>query len=389
MEHLVRNLLGILRRSLVILLCGILLSSIIVYLPCMIFGCSPLSVMCVDPSFRLPFVHDLIGAMAEHYGLVAEPDVWNWIGILWATFSNSIHCDFGVSFLYAQPVSRLISERLPNTTLLLLMSSAIAGFSLKRLKSRQEEGLTARERNDTLGTSLPIFWISMMFLLIFSFMLPEWTMSLLEVEIGTPQFGTISYEVWQISRTSSLGAILITGDVLFHLALPSLVLSRFIFFSLSHLVRRKAKIERGESVVMTLGRHSEEVARVIPKIVSVLILVEVVFTWRGIGSLLFHSILITDTPTVLGVLVTIVSITVVGILVVEISGELCRWRLTDPNAQKASTQDHFNGEFAHAFRAYLLDRLPRTMDITQSIALRNVYQRRKGEESPPVVRDSL
>ena len=372
MERLVRNLLGSLSRNLIILVSGILFTSVLVYLPCILFGCSPVSIMCVDPAIRRPFVQEFIDAMMAHYGLVAEPDVWNWVTTIWATFTNSIHANFGLSFLYMQPVSRLIGERLPNTALLIVAASAIAGVSLRRMSNRQEKERRTRARYAVFGSSVPNFWFGMMLLISFSFMLPEWTQNIFGVEIGAPQFGTISYEVWEFARISSLGAIIVAGDLLLHLALPAFVLSRFIVFSLAHLLD-DSHLDDGHtrSLLATIASCSSDVVKMIPRLVSALVLLEVVFTWRGVGAFLFQSILLMDTPSILGALVSILTITIAMTLVVESSGEISRYILGTKSNSVGAPVQYSNGGVAGAVRAYLLGRLPVSMDITRSAPLMN------------------
>jgi len=72
--------------------------------------------------------------------------------------------------------------------------------------------------------ALPVFWLGMMLLLLFGYMLPEWTDAMWGVRYGFPQFGTISYEVWEVARSDPFGALIVAGDVLHHLFLPMITL---------------------------------------------------------------------------------------------------------------------------------------------------------------------
>ena len=137
--------------------------------------------------------------------------------------------NFGVSFLTQRPVMASIVERLPNTLLLMGTSSMVA--ILLGIWTGVKVAADPGSRKDVGAVSvalfiyaLPIFWLGMMLLLVFGFMLPEWTDAMWGVRIGFPQFGTISYDVWEIARSNPFGALMVAGDVLHHLVLPVITL---------------------------------------------------------------------------------------------------------------------------------------------------------------------
>jgi ABC-type antimicrobial peptide transport system permease subunit len=56
-----------------------------------------------------------------------------------------------------------------------------------------------------------------------------------------------------------------------------------------------------------------------PVFISTLILVEIVFTWRGLGLYLFHSLLRMDLPAIRGSIITLSLIVILAKLILDIS----------------------------------------------------------------------
>ncbi|MFW9927140.1 MAG: hypothetical protein ACFFDM_10290, partial [Candidatus Thorarchaeota archaeon] len=193
-------------------------------LPTFLFGASPVSLMLSD-ELRRNLTQDLLEQMYANFGLVPDPDIFDWIYMFWRYIVSMFTGNFGVSFLTQQPVMTAIIERLPNTLLLMGTSSMVS--ILLGIWTGVKVAADPGSRKDVGAVTvalfiyaLPIFWLGMMLLLIFGFMLPEWTEAVWGVRVGFPQFGTISYDVWEIARTSPFGALMVTTDLLHHLFLP-------------------------------------------------------------------------------------------------------------------------------------------------------------------------
>ncbi|MHA1135554.1 MAG: ABC transporter permease [Candidatus Thorarchaeota archaeon] len=197
-------------------------------LPTFLFGASPVSLMLSD-ELRRNLTQDLLEQMYANFGLVQNPDIFDWIYMFWRYIVSMFTGNFGVSFQNRQPVIEEIVTRLPNTLLLMGTSSMVAILLgiWTGVKVAAEPGSRKDVSAVTLALfiyALPVFWLGMMLLLVFGFMLPEWTEAMWGIRLGFPQFGTISYEVWEVARTDPFGALYVAGDVLHHLTLPMITL---------------------------------------------------------------------------------------------------------------------------------------------------------------------
>jgi len=243
--------------------------------------------------------------------------------------------DLGYSFRHRRPVSTLVAERLPWTILLvgtaLLISTilgvALAAFAVWRRGRRRD---TASIALFTFLESTPPFWIGLLLLI--------WFAANLKV---LPLYGTVS-----VDATTGLARV---GDILLHLVLPAatLVLTSVgaVFLlaraSLLGVVREdyvlvaRAKGLRERSVAF---RHALPAAS-LPIATSVLlrvgalaggaVIVERVFSYRGIGTLMLEASFGRDFPLLQGG-VFVLTLVVVG---VNLVGDLLYPRL-DPRVRR-------------------------------------------------------
>ncbi|MHA2351672.1 MAG: ABC transporter permease, partial [Candidatus Thorarchaeota archaeon] len=197
-------------------------------LPTFLFGVDPISMMISD-DLRSRMTTEFLERIYTSFGLVMNPDIFDWIYMFWRYLVNMFTGNFGVSFLSQRPVMDTIVERMPNTLLLMGTSSMVAILLgiWTGVKVASDPGSKKDLGAVTIALfvyALPVFWLGMVLLMVFGFMLPSWTSATFGVEIGFPQFGTISYEVWEVARTSPFGALIVAGDVLHHLFLPMITL---------------------------------------------------------------------------------------------------------------------------------------------------------------------
>jgi peptide/nickel transport system permease protein len=213
--------------------------------------------------------------------------------------------DWGYSFLYMRPVIESIGQHL-GWTLALVMPAIIIGAILAAIlgslaawyrKSRVDIGLSA---SFLFAYSMPHYWLAMMLLYIFSFLL------------GWFPLGTVSS-----GGTSSLPYFI---DVLWHMLLP---LSVLIVFKASYdflVVRNSVAAISGEDYILmskakglsqmaVLFRHALRNALAplltvtaiqFGAIVSGALLVEIVFSWPGMGTLIYDAISARDYPLIQG-----------------------------------------------------------------------------------------
>jgi peptide/nickel transport system permease protein len=231
--------------------------------------------------------------------------------------------NFGVSFLTQRPVMDSIVERLPNTLLLMGTSSMVS--ILLGIWTGVKVAADPGSRKDVGAVTvalfiyaLPVFWLGMMLLLIFGFMLPEWTEAMWGIRIGFPQFGTISYEVWEVARTDPMGALMVVGDVLHHLFLPMITLGIGGYGGYFLYMRNNLIDVMTEDYILTARAKGLDENQVLYKhglknamlpmvtiiamnfgfLINGATLTETVFTWRGLGRFIFESLLLMDYPVI-------------------------------------------------------------------------------------------
>ena len=303
-------------------------------LPTFLFGADPISLMISD-QLRHALTKDLLEQMYANFGLVMNPDLFDWIYMFWRYIVNMFTGNFGVSFATKQPVMASIVDRLPNTLLLMGTSSMVA--ILLGIWTGVKVASNPGSKKDIGAVTvalfiyaLPVFWLGMMLLMIFGYMLPVWTQNTFGVSIGFPQFGTISYEVWITARTSPFGALIVAGDVLHHLFLPMITLGvggyggYFLYMrnnlidvmTEDYILTARAKGLDENQVLYKHGMKNAMlpmvtiIAMTFGFLINGATLTETVFTWRGLGRFIFESLISLDYPVVQAIFL-IIAITAV------------------------------------------------------------------------------
>lgn len=217
--------------------------------------------------------------------------------------------NLGYSFYFNEPVTKLIAQRLPATILLVvaaLVLAVVIGVVMGVISARKPKGVFNSFVTifALIGYAAPVFWTGIMLILAFAFYLPIF-----------PVNGM--YNV--INPKDGLDHAL---DVLRHLALPAISLAILNAAQYSRLSRasmidtlnadyiRTARA-KGLNERVVVVKHALRNA-LLPVVTMVglqfghlfagAILVETVFSWPGLGRLVFESILRRDYPTLLGVL---------------------------------------------------------------------------------------
>jgi peptide/nickel transport system permease protein len=303
-------------------------------LPTFLFGVDPISMMISD-DLRTRMTTEFLERIYNSFGLVMNPDIFDWIYMFWRYLVNMFTGNFGVSFLSQRPVIDTIVERLPNTLLLMGTSSMVAILLgiWTGVKVASDPGSKKDIGAVTVALfiyAIPVFWLGMVLLMVFGFMLPSWTSATFGFEIGFPQFGTISYEVWDVARTSPFGALIVAGDVLHHLVLPMITLGVGRYGGYFLYMRNNLIDVMTEDYILTarakgldenqvLYKHGMKNA-MLPMVTIIAMtfgfmidgatLTETVFTWRGMGRYIFESLIALDYPVVQAIFL-IIAITAV------------------------------------------------------------------------------
>jgi len=251
---------------------------------------------------------------------------------------NMLTFQFGNSNAPATPpVLDLIAERLPNTLLLMGVStilSIVIGVILGVFAAYKRGGTfdTSMVTISLIFFSLPVFWIGMMFIGLFALNLkwfpPGMTVPQEWIKPGPwPEpLATFNIFGWQMT----IPGLTEIGGRLYHLFLPALTLTLFQYGNFLLLTRATMLETLTEDYIVTarakglkertvLFRHSLKNASLpiitsaalsFGTIISGAIITETVFNWPGIGLLTWKSIVTYDYP-VLHVLFYIMALCVI------------------------------------------------------------------------------
>jgi len=241
--------------------------------------------------------------------------------------SRAVRGEFGLSLRQAQPVSRLIAERLPAT---LELSAVAALFAL--LGGVSMGVYTALRRNTWLsqfllavslvGVSLPTFLIGILLILVFAVLL-GWL----------PSFGrgdTVSLGWWSTG--------FLTASGLKSLILPAITLGLFQMTLIQRLVRAEMlEVLRTDYIKFARARGLTDRAvhfghalknTLVPvititglqlgAIIAFAIITETVFQWPGMGLLFIQAVTFADVPVMAAYLCLIALFFVIINLVVDL-----------------------------------------------------------------------
>jgi peptide/nickel transport system permease protein len=276
-----------------------------------------------------------------------------------------IRGDFGNSVRFNRPVIQILVERLPATIELSLMAFSIAvaiGISTGIISAiyRNSPIDVTTLIGTNIGVSMPVFWLGLILMYVFALLLKDTPFRL-------PALGRLSagvrpvpfYEVYGMTATNGnawffmldflsnlyiFNSILtldfqVLGDTIKHLILPAVTLSIIPLAVIAHMTRASLLEELGLNYIRAarakgLGRHMVIMKHgfrnaLIPIVtimglqISVLlsgaVLAETIFSFPGLGRMLFESIVVHDYPVVQAIILVIAVIYVMANLIVEIT----------------------------------------------------------------------
>ena len=235
---------------------------------------------------------------------------------------NLLHGDLGNSYVYNQPITKLIAERFGPSSLLALTSAllaAILGTLLGLVTSTRQDSILDRVINGIsyFFYSMPSFWLGMMAILIFSTTLRT-----------LPTSGMISM------RASYTGMAYVL-DVMKHMILPVGTLTVIQIPVYLRIFRTSVSQTMTEDFITTfraVGMDEKKIFRryvfknsILPTITVFGInlaytvmgsaLIEVVFAWPGIGRVMLDAIGKRDYPLLMGIyLVLSISVALVTMI---------------------------------------------------------------------------
>ena len=235
--------------------------------------------------------------------------------------------DFGHSHFYNVPVLDLIMERFPATLLLVFSAqilSLFVGILLGVYAAQNPNGLSSLFVNmfSLFGYAAPVFWTGILLLIALSLHVPIFPVSgMRDITIESSNF------------------FVHLMDVLRHLFLPMITLASIFFAYYSRLCRASMLEVLGADFVRTAKAKGLSKRDVLLKhalknslspvitfaglsfsaVVSGAILVETVYSWPGLGTLAFNSIISRDTPVLLGILIFSTLMVTVGNLLTDLA----------------------------------------------------------------------
>lgn len=218
--------------------------------------------------------------------------------------------DFGNSLISKRPVLELITERLPNTLLLMvtaeiviiIFSLVIGVYSAFRQYSFFDNLLSSLL---FVGYSMPIFLIALLLMYLFSLNFKEW---------GLPHLPTAGMFDPEVGRTP--------GQIALHMVLPVISLSVISIAGYSRYVRSSMLEILGQDYIRTarakgLGerlvvmKHALRNALLpfvtlvgldIPFLLAGAVVTESIFGWPGTGRLFVERTAQSDFPVLMGIL---------------------------------------------------------------------------------------
>ncbi|HQA31745.1 ABC transporter permease [Propioniciclava tarda] len=241
-----------------------------------------------------------------------------------------VRMDFGTSFRSADiQVLSYIGDRLPKTLELVLMAALIAvvvGIPTGALAARIG-GLadTVISSLTTLGISMPVYVIGTVFVLVFSLQMgwfPAGGYTAIEanpsahfMRLVLPAIA-LSFGITSVVARMTRSAVLETVAQDWVRTARSQGLPRSVVFR-RHVIRNSLN-----PVVTTLGLE-------IGSLLGSTVLIERVFTWPGMGSLLVDSVNSRDYPMVQGIVIVIAALFILINLIVDIL-----YGVLDPRARR-------------------------------------------------------
>ncbi|MET3794529.1 ABC transporter permease [Aquamicrobium terrae] len=245
---------------------------------------------------------DVRNALRRDWGL-DRPLAEQFLAYIW----NLLRGDFGISFAYQQPVWTVLSDKLLNTVVLMIPATlvaviiGIAGgvlFAWKRGTWLELIGVIL----PPVLRGIPVFWLGVILLMIFAYGLKWFPIG------GMSAVGVMPASKWDIY---------LSVEFLRHLALPALCM---ILTSISEpiLIMRSSMLETsGEDYLELIrakgaseGRILYHAARgsMLPVVtwvfhmfgyaISSTVVIEIVFSWPGLGREMVNAISAYDYPLV-------------------------------------------------------------------------------------------
>lgn len=235
---------------------------------------------------------------------------------------NMVQGDFGQSLIrQGVPVSELVLARLPNTLLLMLVSTIIAfliSIPLGVISATKRNSLTDYSITfvSFLGIATPNFWIGLVLIM----------------------FASVHMGWFPVGGVSTHGEAFNLWDRIHHLILPAFVLAtadmagltRYSRSSMLDVLRQdyirtaRANGFRSSTVIFKHGLRNGLIPIItifglmLPSFIGGSVIIESIFAWPGIGLLFVEAAFQRDYPVIMAVIVIAATLVVIGNLLADI-----------------------------------------------------------------------
>jgi peptide/nickel transport system permease protein len=254
-----------------------------------------------------------------------------------AWVAGAVRGDLGTSYSSGRPVSRILGEALPNT-LLLAFAAVVVEYTLALpfgIWAARRRGRAADQvlrAGSLVLYSLPVFWVALMAILVLTLRWPIFP--------AGHMFSPGAQDLPPADRLADLG---------WHLVLPATVLGlavaggtmRYIHGSLGEVLdqdyvrtARAKGLSEGRVVVVHGLRNAlapilQLLGVSLPALLNGSLIVEVVFSWPGVGRLAYQAIYARDFPVILGATTLSAVLVVAGSLLADLLHAAADPRLRD------------------------------------------------------------
>ncbi|MFD4668646.1 ABC transporter permease [Lentzea sp. NPDC058450] len=239
----------------------------------------------------------------------------------WIFLNGLLHGDLGTSFAFRAPAFDVVLGRLPYTitlavaaiVLTTLVAVPLGVWMARRADTRREIGVNVAT---IAGQSMPDFWTGVMLLTAFAVLLPVLPAS------GFTTWGglvlpAVTVAILQIALISRL----VRREMGSALGSPYLTVARSRGISERVLVWRYAMGNSAVPVVTALGTR-------FAALLNGVVVVEVVFAWPGVGSLVVRALETRDYPVIQATVLITAALAVAVQLLVDLS-----YPLLDPRVR--------------------------------------------------------
>ena len=231
--------------------------------------------------------------------------------------------DLGESYTYKKPVSEIIGEKMKVTLLLVLLSEVatiVVGTLLGAFAARREGKWqdTLISNGSMMLYCMPVYWLGMLLILLFAVKL-RWL----------PSSGMYSFGVQQFSKTVDLiRHLILPATALFLVHLPTYIkltrssvvevaqedyinTARAIGYS-EKVVYRKHALRNALLPTVTMAGMS------LSTVFSGALLTETVFSWPGMGRMIYDGVAARDYPIIMGGFLVTAILVVVGSFITDL-----------------------------------------------------------------------